>query len=40
MLYGEPVTAIEISGDADQLLTKYATQVAEWNSKLEAKPLP
>lgn len=40
MLYGEPVTAIEISGDADRLLTKYAAQVAEWNSKLEAKPMP
>ena len=40
MLYGEPVTSIEVEGDADRLLTKCATQVAEWNAILEKSPMP
>jgi glutamate synthase (NADPH/NADH) large chain len=31
---------IEVEGDADRLLTKYATQVAEWNAILEKSPMP
>lgn len=40
MLYGEPVTSIEVEGDADRLLSKYGTQVAEWNAILEKSPMP
>ncbi len=40
MLYGEPVTSIEIEGDADNLLAKYATQVAEWNAILDKTSMP
>lgn len=40
MLYGEPVTSLEIEGDAEKLLAKYATQVAEWNAILDKTPMP
>ena len=39
LVSGEPVTSIEIEGDADALLAAHAKLVAEWNTALDTKPL-